>query len=190
MSQDSSMISPCPFSPGYKIPIQQAWFLLKGFYFYRLILSCLFLGLYYSQIDSLLIVPTLPQLYWYTSLTYFTVTLMGWIFIIKRWPAYPAQAQMLVFSDIFLITIIMHSSGGIESGVGALMLVSTAAGGFLIGGRCAMLFAAIASLFVFTEQAYTYRSEGFNAGSYPYAGVLGAGFFFPGSAVLFFSKTN
>ena len=177
MSSDSSMISPCPFSRGYKIPIQQAWFLLKGFYFYRLILSCLFLALYYSQIGVLLIEPAYTQLYLTTSLAYLLVTLVGWLFIIKRWPSYAYQAQLLVFSDVFLITLIMHSCGGIESGIGALMLVSTVAGGLLIGGRCAMLFAAIASFFVFAEQAYTYRSEGFNSASYPYAGILGAGFF-------------
>ncbi len=177
MLSDSSMISPCPFSRGYKIPVQQAWFLLKSFYFYRLILSCLFLALYYSQIGRLLIEPAQTQLYLYACSSYFIVTLIGWAFIIKRIPGYPSQAQLFVFSDILLITLIMHSCGGIDSGVGALMLVSTAAGGLLIGGRCAMLFAAIASLFVLAEQAYSFRSETFNAVSYPYAGILGAGFF-------------
>lgn len=177
MLQDSSMISPCPFSKGYKIPTQQAWFLLKGFSFYRLILSCLLLALYFSQIGNLLIKPAYTQLYMYTSFSYFIVTLIGWVFIIRRKPNYAYQAQILVFSDIFLITIIMHSCGGINSGVGALMLVSAAAGGLLMGGRCAMLFAAIASLFIFAEQAYTYRSEAFNSTAYPYAGILGAGFF-------------
>ncbi|SMG64528.1 [weak similarity to] integral membrane sensor signal transduction histidine kinase, partial [methanotrophic bacterial endosymbiont of Bathymodiolus sp.] len=110
----------------------------------------------------------------YTSFSYFIVTLIGWVFIIRRKPNYAYQAQILVFSDIFLITIIMHSCGGINSGVGALMLVSAAAGGLLMGGRCAMLFAAIASLFIFADQAYTYRSEAFNSTAYPYAGILGA----------------
>ena len=177
MATDPSMISPCPFSRGYKIPVQQAWFLLKSFCFYRLVLSCLLLALYYSQIGHLLIVPKLAQLYLYTSLSYLIVTIIGWGLIIKRRPAYAPQAQMLVFTDIFLITIIMHTCGGIDSGVGALMLVSTAAGGLLIGGRCAMLFAAIASLFVFAEQAYSYRSGDFSTTPYPYAGILGAGFF-------------
>ena len=157
MPTDSNMISPCPFSRGYKIPTTQAWFLLKGFYFYRLILSCLFLALYYSQIGKLLIEPAFKQLYLYTSLTYLIITIAGWIFIIKRWPSYASQAQLLVFSDVLLITLIMHSCGGIESGIGALMLVSTVAGGLLIGGRCAMLFAAIASLFVFSEHAYSQK---------------------------------
>lgn len=177
MPTDSSMLSPCPFSKGYTIPVQQAWLLLKGFYFYRLVLSCLFLALYFSQIGDLIIVPGENQLYLYSSLTYLLVTITGWGLILQRIPGYAAQAQIFVFSDIFLITIIMHACGGIESGIGALMLVSTAAGGLLIGGRCAMLFAAIASLFVFAEQAYSYRQGVFHSSSYPYAGILGAGFF-------------
>ena len=171
------MLSPCPFSKGYKIPAQQAWFLLKGFYFYRLLLACLLLVLYYSPLGKFIIDPARTQLYLYTSCTYLLVALVGWLFIFWRTINYATQAQASIFTDILLITFIMHASGGISSGVGALMLVSTAAGGLLIGGRCAMLFAAIASLFVFAEQAYTYRTGDFKSTYYPYAGMLGAGFF-------------
>lgn len=177
MLANSKMLSPCPFSRGYKIPAQQAWFLLKGFYFYRLVLACLFLALYYSQLGELIITPEQTQLYLYTSCIYFIVALIGWVLILWRVVDYATQAQLSIFTDIFLITLIMHASGGISSGTGALMLVSTAAGGLLIGGRCAMLFAAIASLFVFAEQAYSYRTGDFNSTHYPYSGMLGAGFF-------------
>lgn len=177
MLETYKMLSPCPFSKDYKIPEQQAWYLLKGFYFYRLILACLFLALYYSQLGKLIITPALMQLYLYSSFSYFAIVLIGWFLILHQTLPYATQAQVAIFTDIFLITIIMHASGGISSGVGALMLVSTAAGGLLIGGRCAMLFAAIASLFVFAEQAYIYRIGDFKSAYYPYAGMLGAGFF-------------
>jgi len=177
MLNNSSMLSPCPFSKAYKIPIKQAWFLLKGFYFYRLILSCVFVTLYYSRIGGLIIDPHHVQLYLYSSLTYLFLTMVGWGLIFKRLIPYATQAQTLIFTDIFLITLIMHACGGIGSGIGALMLVPTAAGGLLIGGRCAMLFAALASLFVFAEQAYSFRMGDFNSSDYPYAGMMGAAFF-------------
>jgi two-component system sensor histidine kinase PilS (NtrC family) len=177
MQTDADMLSPCPFSKGYKIPVRQAWFLLKGFYVYRLVLSGLFLSLYYSRIGQLIILPEYTQLYLLTSFSYLSVTLIGWVIIFKRVASYATQAQLLIFSDIFLITLIMHACGGIASGIGALMLVSTAAGGLLIGGRCAMLFAAIASLFIFAEQAYVFRMGEFKSAYYPYAGMLGAAFF-------------
>jgi len=177
MLTEAQMLSPCPFSKGYKIPVQQAWFLLKAFYVYRLVLTCLFLGLYYSRTGSFIILPEYSMLYLLASYTYLMVALVGWGLMIKRVASYATQAQLFVFTDIFLITLIMHACGGIVSGVGALMLVSTAAGGLLIGGRCAMLFAAIASLFIFAEQAYVFRSGGFKSVYYPYAGLLGAAFF-------------
>jgi len=170
-------LSPCPFSKGYKIPVRQAWFLLKGFYFYRLILSCLLLSLYYSRLGALIISPKLMPFYFSTSLIYLTSTLVGWAFILKPITSYASQAQAFVFTDIIFLTLIMHACGGISSGLGALILIPTAAGGILIGGRCAMLFAAIASLFVFAEQAYSFRLSELNSNYAPYAGMLGAGFF-------------
>ncbi len=177
MLDTAKMFSPCPFSKGYKIPAEQAWYFLKGFYGYRLVLACLFLALYYSQWGTLLISPTYTQFYLYSSCSYFLIALVGWFFSVQRVASYVVQAQISIFTDILLITIIMHASGGISSGIGGLMLVSTAMGGLLIGGRCAMLFAAIASLFILAEQAYTFRIGDFKSLYYPYAGMLGAGFF-------------
>lgn len=171
------MVSPCPFSKGYKISEEQAWFLLKGFYVYRLILASVFLILCYSSQLGLLIDPLNISLYWYTTHVYLMIGLMGWLLILRKTFGYATQAQISIFSDIFLLTLMMHATGGLIGGLGGLMLVSTAAGGLLIGGRCAMLFAAIASLFVFSEQSYQYRTGGFNTDFYPYAGMLGAGFF-------------
>jgi two-component system sensor histidine kinase PilS (NtrC family) len=170
-------LSPCPFSKGYKIPVRQAWFLLKGFYFYRLILSSILLSLYYSRLGALVIEAKLMPFYFYTSLTYFLCTLIGWSLILKPITSYASQAQAFVFTDIVFLTLIMHAFGGISSGLGALILIPTAAGGILIGGRCAMLFAALASLFVFAEQAYSFRLSDINSNYAPYAGMLGAGFF-------------
>ncbi|NOQ65217.1 MAG: two-component sensor histidine kinase, partial [Methyloprofundus sp.] len=177
MLVNSPMLSPCPFSKGYTIPAAQAWSLLKGFYAYRLILACLFLIFFYSRLGAVLISTEKTQLYLYVSGFYFLFACAACVMVLYKKVSYAAQAQSAIFIDIFLITLIMHAAGGISSGVGALMLVTTAAGGLLVGGRCAMLFAALASLFVFAEQAYTFRVEGFNSAYYAYAGMLGAGFF-------------
>ena len=37
-----------------------------------------------------------------------------------------SQAQLAVFVDILLITIMMHASGGVQSGLGMLIAVSIA----------------------------------------------------------------
>jgi two-component system sensor histidine kinase PilS (NtrC family) len=71
----------------------------------------------------------------------------------------------------------MHACGGVNSGIGTLLAVSIASSGLLIGGRCAILFAALASLAVLTEQIFADYTDSFASTSYPYAGMLGASFF-------------
>jgi len=177
MLENHDMFSPCPFSKGYRIPTKQAWYLLKAFYSYRLFLSCILWAVYFSPLATAIIDPALRPLFIYTSGTYSLIALVGWLCTLWCPLSYSVQAQLALFTDIVLVTLLMHASGGISSGVGALMLISTAAGGILVGGRCAVLFAAIASLFVFTEHTYLHPIGEFNRSYYPYAGMLGIGFF-------------
>jgi len=173
----SETIFPCPFSKGYGIPARQAWLLLKVFLGYRLILAGLFVALFYSYTDSSLLGTYDSKLFAYSSQSYLILSILSGICVAWRLTSYTTQAQLLIFTDILILTLIMHASGGIDSGMGALLAVSIAAGGLLIGGRCAMLFAALASLFVLTEQVVGDYSHSFNSTSYGNAGMLGASFF-------------
>lgn len=169
-------IFPCPFSKGYGIPAQQAWLLLKVFLSYRLILAGLFITLFYNPTDVSLLGTYNSKLFIYSSQSYLMLSLLSAICIAWRVTSYTTQAQMLIFTDILILTLIMHASGGINSGMGALLAVSIAAGGLLIGGRCAMVFAAMASLAVLTEQVVSDYSNSFGYTSYANAGMLGAAF--------------
>ncbi|MGZ8158872.1 MAG: sensor histidine kinase [Methylobacter sp.] len=170
-------IFPCPFSKGYGIPARQAWVLLKVFLGYRLILAGLFVALFYSYTDSSLLGTYDSKLFTYSSQSYLLLSLLSGICIAWRLTSYTTQAQLLIFTDILILTLIMHASGGINSGMGALLAVSIAAGGLLIGGRCAMLFAALASLAVLAEQVVADYKHSFDSTSYANAGMLGAAFF-------------
>lgn len=170
-------IFPCPFSKGYGIPARQAWLLLKVFLGYRLILAGLFVTLFYSYTDSSLLGTYDSQLFVYSSQSYLLLSILSGICIAWRLTSYTTQAQLLIFTDIGILTLIMHASGGINSGMGTLLAVSIAAGGLLIGGRCAMLFAALASLAVLTEQVVADYAHSFDSTSYANAGMLGASFF-------------
>jgi two-component system sensor histidine kinase PilS (NtrC family) len=170
-------IFPCPFSRGYGIPARQAWLLLKVFLVYRLILAGLFVALFYSYTDSSLLGAYDSKLFTYSSQSYLILSILSAICIAWRLTSYTTQAQLLIFTDILILTLIMHASGGIDSGMGTLLAVSIAAGGLLIGGRCAMLFAALASLAVLTEQIVANHIHSFDSTSYANAGMLGAAFF-------------
>ena len=173
----AATIYPCPFSKNYGIPGQQAWLLLKVFLTYRLMLACLFILLFYNHLGPAVLGSHDKVLFSYSSLSYLVLTVISGVCIFQRLTGYTLQAQILIFTDIIIITLIMHACGGINSGLGILLAVSIASGGLLIGGRCAMLFAAIASLAILAEQIYAYQTHSFETTSFTYAGMLGASFF-------------
>lgn len=173
----ANTIYPCPFSKGYGIPVEQAWSLLKVFFIYRFFVSSLFVFLFYSRFGPSLLGTYDAYLFFYTSLGYWMLSLLSGILIFWRIISYTSQAQTVIFTDIIFITILMHASGGINSGIGILLTVSIAAGGLLIGGRCALLFAALASLSILTEQIYAIRINAFNNTTFTYSGMLGAAYF-------------
>lgn len=170
-------IYPCPFSKNYGIPRKQAWLLLKVFFLYRFVLSSLFVILYYSRFSFTVINYHYTQLYSYTSKTYLALAIISGICSFWRSIGYTLQAQSVIFTDIIAITLLMHACGGIDSGIGILLAASIASAGLLIGGRCSMVFAAIASIAILTEQAYGIRINSASPASYPSAGMLGASFF-------------
>jgi two-component system sensor histidine kinase PilS (NtrC family) len=170
-------IYPCPFSKNYGIPRNQAWLLLKVFFLYRFILSSLFVILSYSRFSFTLIDYHYTQLYSYTSKTYLTLAIISGFCSFWRKIGYTLQAQSVIFTDIIAITLLMHACGGIESGVGILLAASIASAGLLIGGRCSIVFAALASIAILTEQAYGIGTSASKISSYPTAGMLGASFF-------------
>ena len=79
------------------------------------------------------------------------------------------QGQLAVFLDIVLITVMMHSSGGVQSGLGMLIAVSIALGSLSLVGHTSLLFAALASLAVLTERIYSHITGAFSGTAYTQA---------------------
>ncbi len=160
------------------MPSSQAWQLLSIYYVYRFILACSFALLSYFRIGHALFKGAHDvHLYTYSSAAYVLMTLVLGFLIFWRVFGYSILAQLLIFTDIIMLTLLMHASGGIGSGVGILPAISIAAGGLLIGGRCALVFAAIASIAVLAAEVYTAQIELLAKANYTYTGMLGATYF-------------
>lgn len=173
----SDTIYPCPFSKGYGIPSRQAWLLLKIYFIYRFISATSFVILYYLRFGASWLGSYDGQLYQFASFGYLAISLLIIPLIFRRVFAYADLAQIAIFTDIVFIAVLMHASGGISSGVGSLLAISIAAAGLLIGGRCALLFAALASLAVLAEELLALRGHRFSMASLNYAGLLGGSLF-------------
>lgn len=153
------------------------WRPLRYYAIYRLILAGLFAVLVITGDLPPPFGGYAPHLFAWTSYAYVAFSLLAGSGVSRQRPALPTQVQLQVIGDILFITVLMHASGGIESGLGMLLVVTIAAGGLLTVGRTAGLFAAIATIALLVEQSYLLLSGPNAQISYTQAGMLGATLF-------------
>jgi len=130
------------------------WRSLHYFNFYRIALASLLLLAHFVFFERNPLGTLVPHLYTLASALYLLLGAVLFIAIQSRWPRFDIQVSGQVFADIFLLTIIMYSSGGVVSGLGLLVLVTLAASSLIARGRLAMFHAAIATLAVLFEESY------------------------------------
>ena len=156
------------------------WRSLHYFNFYRIGVACLLL-----LVDNLLpehnpLGALRPTLFTLACVLYLLFGAGLMVTIYSRWPRFEIQVTGQVMADIFLITVIMYSSGGVVSGLGLLVLVTLAASSLIASGRLAMFHASIATIAVLLEESYlTYNpniSENFS-GNYLQAALLSTTYF-------------
>jgi two-component system, NtrC family, sensor histidine kinase PilS len=152
------------------------WRSLRLFLIYRITLAFSLLYFFYSGTGPDFLGRSSPELFafvitLYTGLTILSAMLWHW-----RTPEPEHQAYLFLFIDITAITLLMHASGGVHSGMGMLIAVSITGGALIMGGRAALLFAAIAALAVIAEQLFSHFNGNFSV-RFSQAGFLGIVFF-------------
>lgn len=150
------------------------WRPLRYFNIYRLILSGLFVVLVFWGVAPLPVGQYDSVLFRNTAIGYFAFAILAAIANSYRTPGFNTQVVSQIFIDIVAITLLMHASGGITSGFGMLLVVAVAGGSVLTQGRIAILFAAMASIAVLTQQLYVWLKNPFPSSYYTHAGILGA----------------
>ncbi len=155
----------------------QTWLPLRYFNLYRLLLSGLFATLYFSGNGPKLFGEKDPGLFAATSLIYLACVLVSGFAHRWRRPAFRLQLQFNVLVDIIAVTLMMHASGGVTTGLGMLLLITLAGGGLLMSGRAILFFAAIATLSVLVEQVYANLTLLSDNTAYTQTGILGATYF-------------
>jgi two-component system sensor histidine kinase PilS (NtrC family) len=108
---------------------------------------------------------------------YLGFSLLAMIFIGRRSPDFDWQRNIHVLADIGFITALMYASGGVASGMGMLLIVCIAIASMISTGRGPLLFAAIASLAVLSEETLSILTLSRTHTSYTQAGILGFALF-------------
>ncbi len=169
------LLSPADSSDSFST--QSYWQPLQYLNLYRTGLSSLLVYLFYSGNLFTPLASTDPRLFLAAANTYFLMSLIFWSMILSRGPSFYVQVYIQITTDIAALILLMHASGGLQSGLGTLMVVTIAAGSILMQGRISLLFAAFGALAVLGEQLYSSYVEGNAVSAYPYAGSLGIAFF-------------
>ncbi|MBK7491717.1 MAG: hypothetical protein IPI17_06690 [Nitrosomonas sp.] len=94
-----------------------------------------------------------------------------------RFPGFNRQLAIQVISDIAFFSLMLYASGGLQSGLGVLLLVSLAGAGLISRGRLALFFASIATISLLLQETYSLWTIDHYAAQYSQAGLLSMAYF-------------
>ena len=130
------------------------WRSLHYFNLYRLTLASSFVFLAGMFGTTLSLGAQNWTLFFYASLVYAAVVMISFIPLRLRWPRFIWQLAWQIGGDIAGLTVLSYASGGIQSSVGLLLLVSLAAAGMISRGKITLFFAALASIAALLVHSY------------------------------------
>jgi two-component system sensor histidine kinase PilS (NtrC family) len=154
-----------------------AWRPLITINLFRFLIAAIFIGLYLSDKLFTPLASHNPALFISVSISYAVISLVISILNYYRKPSFEAQAYINIYSDIIAITLLMHASGGVSSGLGTLMVITIGGGSIIMGGRHALLFASLSTIAVLIEEIFSQFESISQPTSYIQAGILGITFF-------------
>ena len=152
------------------------WRSLFYFNIYRMIVATLLLVTAAVFEDSVFGSRSLT-LFLYATVTYIVFAVFSFATITSRRPDFAVQLGAQVVGDVVFVSLLVHASGGVSSGLGLLLLASLAAAGIISRGRMTLFFAALATVAALLEQTLEVmlREESFS--HFIQAGLLSVGYF-------------
>ncbi|MAT66678.1 MAG: hypothetical protein CMN57_13690 [Gammaproteobacteria bacterium] len=150
------------------------WQPLRFLTLYRLVLAALLVLLFFLLPGTRNLGSDNPWLYAVVSLGYFLFALVVGFSTRLRRPGFQLQVLLQITVDILAIVLLMYASGGLDSGLGILLILAVTAGAMLMPGRLAFFFAASATLALMVEFSYRYMAYGnLDSSQFTRVGLLG-----------------
>ena len=171
------MLSVTTDKPTAEFPTVDFWRSLRYFNLYRLALASFFVFLAGAFGSSLSLSPRNWTLFFVSSLIYAAVAAFSFVPLRLRWPRFTWQLAGQIGTDIVGLTVLSYASGGIQSSIGLLLLVSLAAAGLISRGKITLFFAALASIAALLEHAYAVLHDDADVALYVQVGLLCMSYF-------------
>ena len=153
------------------------WRSLRAFGLYRLLLVVLLASGFWGFGERMVLGTTNPGLTGITIILYFVAATVFLWFVRLRRPGLEIQLTAQVMIDAAVIVLILHSSGGMRSGLGILLLVPIVASSLIMRGRMVYFHAAVATIALLVEQGSQLAGGESTAGELLQSGLLSVGFF-------------
>src|SRR3989338_4865474 len=118
-----------------EFPPVDFWRSLRYFNLYRLALASLFVFLAGTFGTSLSLGARNWTVFFVASVIYAAVVTLSFIPLRLRWPRFTWQLASQVGGDIVGLSVLSYASGGIQSNIGLLLLVSLGAAGVVSRGK-------------------------------------------------------
>jgi len=139
---------------------------------FRFILSLVFV-VFYAYADKLeLIINNNPSSFLSLALVYmlYSVTLL--VVTLLKSAKISAFHPVYIVIDILFIILMMHAAGGIQSGLGLLLIISIVTASLVSDGRLALFYAAVATIGLLLEQTYQIAELQLSVSSYTQPAML------------------
>lgn len=116
-------------------------------------------------------------LFLYACYGHFISSGISMVLIKWRIPAFDWQLIIQVFSDIAFFSLMLYASGGLQSGLGVVLLVTLAGAGLISRGRLALFFAAVATISLLLLETYSWLTIQSHQAQFSQAGLISMAYF-------------
>jgi two-component system sensor histidine kinase PilS (NtrC family) len=150
------------------------WRVLTTLNAIRVLVAVGLLSLFFAGGDPRVFGDQIPALFSATAAGYLVFAVVSVMSLYKRWLPLGVQSVTQSVVDIVAIVLLMHASGGIESGLGGLLIIFIGAGSLVLPLQFPTILAALATFALLGEQLYSQLSNTAIDANYPAAGIVSA----------------
>lgn len=151
-----------------------AWRVLILLNLFRLAIGGLLLAIFYLVDSPRIVGESNSTLAWQALVGLLTIGCVELVLLQRRYPNATVQTYLQFCTDLIGMTLLVHASGGISSGLGGVLIVSVGTLALLVTAERAFLLAAVTTLALLLEQAYAQFQGITTSAQFAPAGILGA----------------
>jgi two-component system sensor histidine kinase PilS (NtrC family) len=143
------------------------WKVVTSLNYYRLVLALGALAIGIAGWDIPPFATDSPRVFGIAAIAYAAVAITFAALMSRRSIPFSVPATVLPFADVSLLTLLIHASGGIESGLGILLVLAVSGAALTLGTKLTSFFAALATVAIGLQhhwaiiQGEPWQSEGY-----------------------------